>query len=457
MESLKLIPQDRQTLDFAEQERIKGKNLFIYPYYTNYKHQEGIEFKNNGNGSFTVNGKQSSTNSHSVRYLYLRSGKPFKLSAGTYTLGLFGDIANTGLAIVLYTGEYYYNATINNPTTFTIAEEKTLDVYIQVAKDNVVTFNNLKCYPMLVRGESLGEYQKYQGQISRDGDSNIRFLEKEYQKRKNILPYPYHSDTTKQNNGVVFVDNGDGTININGTIQSESDGNSLFYLTNSDNSEVLLKAGTYTLYHISNQNEENIYVTLYDKTNNQYFPVSSNRQTKIVLENDIVGYFYVEVSKYKKDSVENYVVKPMLLEGDGDYNEEWSSFNGNLQSEPVVIYDRNTKNQLGNLKYSSGIPLKAEVKIPNVWSYKKVVIYSQRGLCMLTTICEIQKSEYKNFSSFSIDIGGTYFIVHDFWINWNAGTLQFRRGGYMYVKSLNDFVEEGSDSENVIYRIEGYK
>lgn len=54
---------------------------------------------------------------------------------------------------------------------------------------------------------------------------------------KNLLPYPY-IDTTKTVNGIIFTDNGDGSITMNGTATADS----IFLL-----GPVSLKAGTYTL------------------------------------------------------------------------------------------------------------------------------------------------------------------------------------------------------------------
>ena len=170
------VEQPTWSADFSESERQKSKNLLVYPYFTSYVNAFGITYTDNGDGSFTINGQQSSTQWHSVIYLYMRSGTPFKLKAGTYTIGLFGDVADTGATLVAYDGSLYHQAQVNKPVTFTLKEEATIEMYIQVSKTNTVNFDNFIVYPMLVKGMEVGEWQPYNGAIVHEKDIQRHIL-----------------------------------------------------------------------------------------------------------------------------------------------------------------------------------------------------------------------------------------------------------------------------------------
>lgn len=168
MESLKLIPQDRQSIDFAESERQKSKNLLVYP-YTGKIASPDITITENGDGSFTINGQKTLTETNSVYFLYAFNNwtdkiSSFKLSAGTYTGKLFASI-DADIQLVLTDGSMYQNIDVNKNTTFTVAKDTYFEIYLQVPKHNTSVFNNLVVYPMIVKGTDLGEWQPYNGAI----------------------------------------------------------------------------------------------------------------------------------------------------------------------------------------------------------------------------------------------------------------------------------------------------
>ena len=82
---------------------------------------------------------------------------------------------------------------------------------------------------------------------------------------KNLLAYPYYN-TTKTENGVTFTDNGDGTIQINGTVGT---GECLFWITRDiwsyNTANIVVPAGTYTISPTGDQNVY-LYITAYGET-----------------------------------------------------------------------------------------------------------------------------------------------------------------------------------------------
>ena len=162
------VEQPTWSADFAESERQKSKNLLVYP-YTGEVYQHGVTFTDNGDGSFTINGKQTDTTANS--YHYMETADIFKLSAGTYTLKAFADTSVTGWNLVLYDGKYYHEVSSPNITrTITLNEDKACSVYIQVPKASTTTFNNFVVKPILVKGTEVGEWQPYNGAIVHEKD-----------------------------------------------------------------------------------------------------------------------------------------------------------------------------------------------------------------------------------------------------------------------------------------------
>lgn len=159
---------DYPAVTFAESERQKSKNLLIYP-YTGKAASPDITITENGDGSFTINGQKTVTDTNSVYFLYTFNNwtdkiSSFKLSAGTYTGKLFASV-NADIQLVLTDGSMYQNININTNTTFTITNDTYFEVYLQVPKHNTSVFNNLVVYPMIVKGTDLGDYQPYNGAI----------------------------------------------------------------------------------------------------------------------------------------------------------------------------------------------------------------------------------------------------------------------------------------------------
>lgn len=136
-------------------------------------------------------------------------------------------------------------------------------------------------------------------------------------KSRNLLPYPYDV-TTKTENGVTFTDNGDGTITLNGT----ATGTAVFELYVDRKSLGFCSPGkTYTVSMEGNQRDV-IYINSNRSTNGTTWGeaifntnVTGDKKT-VTIPDDTVGVqVYVVVTKNAKN-LNNYVVKPMINEGD---------------------------------------------------------------------------------------------------------------------------------------------
>lgn len=174
------------TLDFAESERQKSKNLLVYPYTNTTKTTNGITFTDNGDGSITING----TNNGGGNANFFFTSYKYKFKKGTYTLGNFASEHNA-CSVVAYDGRYYHQATANSSVTFTISEDISDDIetyiYMGVIKNDTFTFNNVVVKPMLVSGTELGDYQPYNGAIVHEKQL------KEAVKKRGLL---YQNNTT---------------------------------------------------------------------------------------------------------------------------------------------------------------------------------------------------------------------------------------------------------------------
>jgi hypothetical protein len=93
---------------------------------------------------------------------------------------------------------------------FSLSNETTVNIYLTVGKDKTV--NNLTVYPMLFKETLQNDRYMPYGK----GSVEVKSV------GKNLLPYPYYEKTKTMNN-VVFTDNGDGAIKVNGTNDKSSE------------------------------------------------------------------------------------------------------------------------------------------------------------------------------------------------------------------------------------------
>lgn len=230
----------------VEQKQYSGKNLIPYPYNETTHTERGIEWTDVGNGEVIANGTNVSTyNSwmacatQNTLWLeagaYILSGCPVGGSAGTYHMCIT-DNNDTNKIIVYDVGE---------GAVFTLENDCYVRAACRVASGATVT--NIRFKPM-VRKATIEDdtWEPYVGGTASpnvDYPQEIRNTELTEIKsaNKNLIPYPYY-ETTHEQGGISFADNGDGTVIATGT----STGYGIFYC-NGSSTPIELVAGTYAL------------------------------------------------------------------------------------------------------------------------------------------------------------------------------------------------------------------
>lgn len=117
----------------------------------------------------------------------------------------------------------------------------------------------------------------------------------------NLLPYPYQYTTTTKR-GVTYTDNGDGTVELNGTAEAQS----YFILYRG-----IFPAGTYTLsgipYAVATAG---IYFS-----NDSYTFYYEDRGKGVTFTNNETGRITIAINLAAGTTVNNFLVKPMLARG----------------------------------------------------------------------------------------------------------------------------------------------
>lgn len=144
-----------------------GKNLIPYPYYRpDTRTHNGITYTVNADGSVTANGTATATSLYEFRHRNDTGNSALTLIPGTYTIGgcPSGGSASTYQITVNRTqngASTLVARDFGEGATFTLAEDTTLGVYIQIPTGTTV--NNLTFYPQVEVGASKTAYEQYQG------------------------------------------------------------------------------------------------------------------------------------------------------------------------------------------------------------------------------------------------------------------------------------------------------
>lgn len=167
----------------SSQKSTSGKNLMPYPYVNTTRTKNGITFKDNGDGSITINGTATDLADFNMQYT---NNQP----AGSYTFITFG-LPNSCYASYYSVGNVY-GENVGNKT---ISSTTNLGMAINVPSG--VTVSNVTVYPMLVSGtyttQTIPNWEKYTGGIPAPSPS-----------------YPYPVKTVTGENSVV-ISNSDNT------------------------------------------------------------------------------------------------------------------------------------------------------------------------------------------------------------------------------------------------------
>ena len=210
-----------------------GKNLFKPFNFT--KTNNGITFTYSEDGSINVN----NTSTGKALSMYTAEATPYliQLEAGTYVVS--GNTNDIRLEVLNSSGTSLCITSTTNKFTLT----ETTSIFIRANIQSGKTFDNVKIYPQLEKGETPSQYEEYKGQTY------------EINLGKNLLKFDlataklYNTQGTWSDNvysfyGIDATVNEDNTITIgSGTATA---GYNFYLYRNETGKRLSLPAGTYT-------------------------------------------------------------------------------------------------------------------------------------------------------------------------------------------------------------------
>ena len=234
--------------------------------------------------------------------IHLLSGVP----DGTDTKNILLDLGKVNDDGFLEWEAYDYSTTITYPRKYTFEKETDVTVAIFITTGTVV--NNLKIYPMIsVEG---GEYEPY---VDTPAPNPNLPQEIESLGCKNLIPYPYY-DKTKTLNDIVFTDNGDFTVTVNGTASETTS----FIFNHRIDKSLVLGAGEYKVSGCPVGGSNTTYRVIVARSSSSgtfeaiAIDTGSGATFTITEETDI----YVGIEIKRGAIVNNITFKPMLRKAD---------------------------------------------------------------------------------------------------------------------------------------------
>ena len=269
----------------SEQKKYSGKNLIPLPHDVYYPHTsaEVTYTYDDKTGYITANG---TANSHSYDYSVLNvqartdSSNPFYLPKGKYKFTCCPKNGSTSTYYISvgYTatdGTYgSYGVDQGDGFEFEVTDE-TRPMQIQIKIRNGYTANNLVFKPMITNADIADDsFEPYVG-----GPAPNPYYPQEIKKSvinavkthgKNLIPYPY-VEKANVDNGIKWIDLGDGTIIANGTATADIVFNVRLRSGTEDNNPLVLEAGTYQCSGCPMGGKSNTYRIRLGKTENGSF------------------------------------------------------------------------------------------------------------------------------------------------------------------------------------------
>ncbi len=248
----------------------------------------GVTVTINSDKTIVLNGTYTGTETY-----WRRLAKDFTIPAGTYTLSNGNLDASTSTAIFKDDSN---NFDIVDVSTKTFTEEKVIKPYLRIAVGS--SFNNFKIYPMIVSGDTVGEYEPYGVSPSPDYPSEIENV-----KGNNLFkPLNYTSNgitTTYDKNGV-------GTIKGTSTSKWANISNNVIYS---------YPAGNYAL-SIDKPKTFNVSIkgTYTDKEGFE-FSIFAGSKTKNVAFKKEVHSMYAYISGFEAETTLDDIIKIQLEKG----------------------------------------------------------------------------------------------------------------------------------------------
>lgn len=292
-------------LEHTVKTKVRSKNLIVYPYADMTGEdvtKDGVTYTfDESDGSITLNGTASYNTSLSIAYQHQRKISVTK--GKTYTLSCISNLT-TARGYVYFqiykNGENVQNKTVRNNDVTTFVAEHDGYVSMGIVLLSGVVYANDRVQVQLEEGDTVTPYAKYVNPL----EVTLRRC------GKNLIKYP-HAMTTGTIEGVVYTDNGDGTVTVNGSATD----NSIHYTSQTQASAIHLGPGTYTLSGCPAGGSDNTY-RLTVKTNDAqpvyYHDFGAGCTFTITAEKII--YIYIRVAS--GTSVSSLIFKPQLEVGD---------------------------------------------------------------------------------------------------------------------------------------------
>lgn len=248
----------REDIDVkASSEEIIVDNLLPYPYFETTHTQENVKWTVDENGVITANGISSGRSQFHITHSsqstkFLEVGK-------TYHFSGCPDGGSSSTYRIIFTTYKVIDGTVTALQTVGVANSLGASLTITQEYDGLLIYidifqgynaQNLVFKPMIEVGNVAHPWQPYKlsrYKLREDIDakaSNEEII------AENLLSYPYF-ETTHEQNGITWTDNGDGTIIANGTNTGASTSVSVFklaYCAASVDKQLWLDPGTYTFY-----------------------------------------------------------------------------------------------------------------------------------------------------------------------------------------------------------------
>ena len=297
----------------SEQETTEGKNKFAGADTTI---NNGITFKKNSDGSYNITG---SATAQAYAYNYVDINNSGLVNGQTYTFWASQVLpAEFFVLIEAYNGTTWQRHAMNGLKVTNQSESQVISLTdttrirfgLRVSEGTTINISNLKI--QLESGSTATNFEKYTGgQAAPSPDypqeiTNVTGDVEVKVQNKNLNPYPY-KDTTKTKNGITFTDNGDGTINVNGTASSTT----YFDMTSNGSTKgIKLKAGT---YNVSIGASSNVRATIAKYSNISevvaFIPINTS-STTFTIEEDTEITFVLAINNGL--SANNILIKPQL-------------------------------------------------------------------------------------------------------------------------------------------------
>ena len=232
----------------------------------------------------------------------------------------------------------------------------------------------------------------------------------EYKVRgKNKLPFPY-TETTHTNNGITYTINDDGTVLVNGTATAQSNTKLYGNYQESNNKEPI---GKY-LYGGTNE----VRMRALNNTGNNYHVLATDTGNGAEIDTSVYKKYYIEISVLNGVTVNNVLIKPMVLDSLDDLKyEPYISESFPLSLKSRNLFDKDNINVIS--AYISGSKI-----ISSTTSDKLIYIP-----CKPNTTYSLQKmlQETANYNRFRIgtttDIPALRMTVEDYFNAGDGSTL----------------------------------